>query len=546
MEEEINHHPHHAAVRSIICIDLDCFFVQVEQHRNIQLYQSSYIAVQQHDDIIAVSYPARQLFAVKKHDTPQEALHKCPDIILVHVPMFPGTSKVTYQHYRSHSTTIFQCIQQYLQELFPSFYSSIVFEKASIDEAFIDITRICEQEESIDLILKEIDELNNIEECLSPSGNTLDCILKQQQLQSDDYTRHDLSLCIASIIALKIRKHVKQMLNYEASCGIAHNKFLAKLSSTIHKPNKQTIVLSSHVNSLLSNTLVNKIPKLGIILGSQELKDQFLSKYSNYSIGELQSIPLNEFDECIGEKAASAIFNIARGIDREPVVKKGPPRQVSASMSLTPISNENMDSIKRVIGYLTLELIERLKEDKDEFNRLPIILNCKYRLVDCKEMNASTNISNNNMRENRELLQTTLFEMFEKSVKKNYGHVNQWGLRWICAACTSFVTVVDDRETITNFFSKKPDTITEATTTTTEDTSTTNRLFEPDKNTITCPVCSRSIPISLADIHVNNHYENNNNNNNNRKQSTDKKRKRPANQQQQNNLFNYFKKKRTE
>lgn len=50
--------------RMILHLDLDCFFVQVEIQRNIQ-YKDKPIAVQQHQDIICVSYEGTYSLIIK-------------------------------------------------------------------------------------------------------------------------------------------------------------------------------------------------------------------------------------------------------------------------------------------------------------------------------------------------------------------------------------------------------------------------------------------------------------------------------------------------
>jgi DNA polymerase eta len=79
-------------MRTVVHLDLDCFFVQVERSLNPSLCGKP-VAVQQHQDLICISYEARAL-GVQKHMSPAEAKRKAPGITLVHVPLVGNTRKV--------------------------------------------------------------------------------------------------------------------------------------------------------------------------------------------------------------------------------------------------------------------------------------------------------------------------------------------------------------------------------------------------------------------------------------------------------------------
>ena len=49
-------------------------------------------------------------------------------------------------------------------------------------------------------------------------------------------------LIFGSQIAQKIRQKLFDELGITSSCGIAHNKLLAKIGGSTHKPNKQTVI----------------------------------------------------------------------------------------------------------------------------------------------------------------------------------------------------------------------------------------------------------------------------------------------------------------
>eukprot|EP01122_Echinamoeba_exundans_P008401 TRINITY_DN2789_c0_g1_i15.p1 TRINITY_DN2789_c0_g1~~TRINITY_DN2789_c0_g1_i15.p1 ORF type:complete len:217 (+),score=19.00 TRINITY_DN2789_c0_g1_i15:1427-2077(+) len=116
-------------------IDLDCFFVQVEQSLNPKL-KGRAVAVHQHEDIISVSYEARAL-GVKKHMTPAEAVVASKgEVVLVPVQTEHG-SKVSYRVYREASSQIIEAVKTC------TFLRTALFEKASIDEFFVDVSDPC-------------------------------------------------------------------------------------------------------------------------------------------------------------------------------------------------------------------------------------------------------------------------------------------------------------------------------------------------------------------------------------------------------------------
>ena len=111
--------------------DVDCFFVAVEQLRRPALRHLP-VAVQQHQDIISVNYAARAA-GVRKHMVPakaREILHPIGGQV-VHVHTEAG-SRVSYKPYMQVSATFFKLLK--------SFPGVKTVEKASIDEAYIEVT----------------------------------------------------------------------------------------------------------------------------------------------------------------------------------------------------------------------------------------------------------------------------------------------------------------------------------------------------------------------------------------------------------------------
>jgi nucleotidyltransferase/DNA polymerase involved in DNA repair len=106
--------------------------LQVEQQRNLSLYGKA-IAIQQHGDIIAANASAKGA-GVRKHCPPDEArklLHAVGGKV-VHVHVEDG-HRISYRPYREASARFHRLLGSVAAEE----DSTLVVEKASIDEAFI-------------------------------------------------------------------------------------------------------------------------------------------------------------------------------------------------------------------------------------------------------------------------------------------------------------------------------------------------------------------------------------------------------------------------
>jgi hypothetical protein len=74
------------------------------------------------------------------------------------------------------------------------------------------------------------------------------------------HSPHDYQrlLCGAAIIAL-FREQIYNKLGFTSSSGIAHNKMLAKVASSMHKPNKQTLVPNHRVIAFMENLPISRV-----------------------------------------------------------------------------------------------------------------------------------------------------------------------------------------------------------------------------------------------------------------------------------------------
>eukprot|EP00474_Spongospora_subterranea_P002347 CRZ02805.1 hypothetical protein [Spongospora subterranea] len=347
--------------REIALIDLDCFYCQVEQNR-LSVSRDIPLAVRQWDGLVAVNYAARARGLGSRHfsgpDSLINVLKQCPELVLVHTdtmdssgettsylpnarPVAKESCKINLGRYRAASATVMAIIVSYS--------SLITVEKASIDEAFLDLTKLVDARVKSNCIPSNfigVIEGSSDREPRSPSDLT------------------EQRLLVASHIVDAIRQRIFHQLNYTCSAGIAANKPFAKLIAGRNKPFQQTVLLPELTPLLLSQVSISSIRGLGGKFGqiaADQLNVAYLSEISSrFTLAELQ--------RRLGG-SGKWLWDIAHGIDHEPVMEKGPPKSFQASKTFrTALSFEEA---KTWCGTLSIELSLRIQEDMEMFDRIP-------------------------------------------------------------------------------------------------------------------------------------------------------------------------------
>lgn len=133
-----------STTRVIIHLDLDCFYAQVEQRR-LHIPDGQPIAVQQWGFLLAINYDARK-FGVEKGDFVDDAKKKCPQIHVPHVDTLGENRKPGQPFDRTYQKAILRRYRVASREIFAILTSMApVIEKASIDEAFMDVTDMAKE-----------------------------------------------------------------------------------------------------------------------------------------------------------------------------------------------------------------------------------------------------------------------------------------------------------------------------------------------------------------------------------------------------------------
>nr|CAH7751321.1 unnamed protein product [Callosobruchus chinensis] len=336
--------------RIIVLIDMDCFYCQVEEKLEPSMVGKP-IAVVQYNPwrgggIIAVNYPARDK-GVTRHMRGDEAKQKCPDIVLARVPQVRGKADIS--KYREAGNRVAEVLQTFTNLL----------ERASIDEAYLDITEAVEKKLNNNTCSIDATQMQNT---FVVGYDTKEFIA---MLNNHELSENNVKLAIGGLITEEIRAAVLERTGYKCSAGVAHNKVLAKLVCGLHKPNKQTVLPHDSVPILYKNMPVTKIKSLGGKFGqtlSEELNISFMWQLAQFSEKQLSQ----KFDE----KTGHWLYNIARGIDNEPVTLRLVSKSIGCCKKFPGrTALTTTDDIEHWTSELASELSERLIKDQEQNNR---------------------------------------------------------------------------------------------------------------------------------------------------------------------------------
>jgi len=246
-------------IRKIIHIDMDAFFASVEQLDHPEL-RGKPVAVggsSERGVVAAASYEARK-YGVRSAMSSKVAKRKCPELIFV---------KHRFERYKQISSQIREIFYEYTD----------LVEPLSLDEAYLDVTRIKKGRPSATLIAKEI------------------------------------------------RQRILDETGLTASAGVSYNKFLAKVASDVNKPNGIFVVTPEKAQDFIDNLEVKKFYGIGKVTASK------LNKIGVWYGRDLRKIDRLELVQLFG-KAGNYYYEICRGQDN---------RSVQASRERKSVGAEN-------------------------------------------------------------------------------------------------------------------------------------------------------------------------------------------------------------
>ncbi|XP_010481711.1 PREDICTED: DNA polymerase eta-like isoform X2 [Camelina sativa] len=359
--------PETSDARVIAHVDMDCFYVQVEQRKQPELRGLPTAVVQYNEwqggGLIAVSYEARKcgvkrvLDGVFRSMRGDEAKAACPEIQLVQVPVARG--KADLNLYRSAGSEVVSILAQ-----------SGKCERASIDEVYLDLTDAAESmladapPESLELMDEEVLK-SHILGLSRKDGDDFEESVRDWICRKDADRRDKLLSC-GIILVAELRKQVLKETEFTCSAGIAHNKMLAKLASGMNKPAQQTVVPYAAVQELLSSLPIKKMKQLGGKLGTSLQTDLGVD-----TVGDLLQFSETKLQEHYGINTGTWLWNIARGISGEEVQGRLLPKSHGSGKTFPgPRALKSLSNVQHWLNQLSEELSERLSSDLEQNKRI--------------------------------------------------------------------------------------------------------------------------------------------------------------------------------
>jgi DNA polymerase IV len=138
-----------------------------------------------------------------------------------------------------------------------------------------------------------------------------------------DVTENKTGLATATRVASTIRQQIREELRLTASAGVAPNKFLAKIASDWRKPNGLFVIQPAEVEDFLTPLPVGRIPGVG------KVTEEKLAKLGLRLVGDIRARTLEELRTHFG-RYGQRLYELARGIDENPVVPNRPTQSLSA------------------------------------------------------------------------------------------------------------------------------------------------------------------------------------------------------------------------
>nr|KIR84927.1 DNA polymerase eta subunit [Cryptococcus tetragattii IND107] len=360
-------------LRTVAHCDIDAAYAQFEQVR-LGLPDDIPLICAQWQSIIAVNYPARK-YGIKRFTSIEDAKKMCPHLVVQHVATYrngeneagywdnvdPRTHKVSLDVYRRESLRILAIFKEKIPRG--------EIEKASIDEAFLDLTpMVIEKLLAAHPYLSKVpeDAPNGLDSPLPPpppidwskAGSVFPIDGKEDGSGTDDEEGGQEDGRSEDGEGPDARTSSSERYSWEDWALCMGGELMSNLCSAWRKPNNQTILRTAAVPAFLNGRNFTDIRSLGGKLGAA-IAQEFDAK----TVDDMLTVSLDAMQKKFGEESIW-VYNILRGIDHSEVMERVSTKSMLASKSIRPAVTSPHQGY-HWLSILAGELNVRLRQSRE-------------------------------------------------------------------------------------------------------------------------------------------------------------------------------------
>jgi DNA polymerase-4 len=182
----------------------------------------------------------------------------------------------------------------------------------------------------------------------------------------------------ASLIAMEIKKRIKERTALIASAGVSYNKFLAKIASDMDKPDGFYLIKPEDAEVFLENL------EVGLFHGVGKRTKEKMHALNIFKGQDLKLLSLEELVKHFG-KAGNYFYHAVRGIDERPVLNHRERKSIGAERTY----ERDLDDIKEVHEKLKsiIDIVWKRCEEKQKSGKTVTV---KLRFADFSTITRST------------------------------------------------------------------------------------------------------------------------------------------------------------
>ena len=158
-------------------------------------------------------------------------------------------------------------------------------------------------------------------------------------------------------VARRIKERIAADLHLTASVGVGPNKLIAKIASSMNKPDGLTVIAADEVEARLgplpATVLWGVGPKTAASLGE---------RFGVKTVADLAALSLEQLQDAYGPNHGAHLHRVARGLDESPVETEWEPKSISRERTFQ-VDLRRPETMREMITRMAGQVAEDLRDE---------------------------------------------------------------------------------------------------------------------------------------------------------------------------------------